>query len=139
MSGSVSMYLRSRLLSAYFQPDIDYSDDELWVALTTVLAPSNAVGTQLVEPAAASYGRAAAPLSSGIWQLSGYSEVFNAVEIDFPTPADGDDWGLVRGWALVSSQTGGMALAVGALPPTYVAAGQPVTIDPSGIIVGLND
>lgn len=138
---AVSLALRNKLLQAYFTPDTYVADSTLYVAVTNAVGEVNAPGANLNEPAASAYARCAVPLSSDYWDLSGYGELFNIVDIDFPPPVAGEDWGYLGGWAVVDAPDGGMTQAVGALvlPMQFTSDLPLLSLPPHAITIGLYD
>lgn len=141
MSATVSVALRDLLLQAYFNPDGFTGTGQLYAAVTGSVGLANASGDMLDEPGAAAYARAIAPLDSLTWALTGFGEAYNLVDLDFPPPNTGEDWGLLTGWALLDAPDSGMTLAVGALiRPIYYTADLPqLSLGPGAITVALHD
>lgn len=136
MSGTVSMWARDAIVRQIFRQESIITD--CWVALTQTVPESNAVGSNLSEPVGLGYARINVPLGTVNWGLTGYSEVYNLLEVTFPNPTS--DWGLIQGWALLNASTGGETIAVGnVVNPQRVLFGKPPTIKVGGIVFGLWD
>lgn len=135
----VSLDLCDKLLRAYFTPDVFTPDVNVFAAVTMVPGLVNSPGDSLTEPVAAAYSRSAVPLTSDYWALSGTGDLYNTVDLDFPPPTAGEDWGLLAAWALLDAPTGGVVLAVGGLvaPLYYVSAMPPLSLGPSGVTVSV--
>lgn len=136
---AVSLDLCQKLLQAYFTPDSFSADTALYVALTAAPGLVNSPGNDLSEPIAGAYSRAMVPLTSQFWALSGTGDLYNIVDIDFPAPNVGEDWGYLSAWALVDAPTGGMVQAVATLvDPLYFTSDMPaMSLGPSGITVSV--
>lgn len=141
MASAVSIQFREMLLSSLFMADVFTAPAQLYVALTSNVALINQSGNTLREPIAGAYSRGAIDLDSLSWATTGFGDVANVVDIDFPPPTTGEDWGYLSGWALVSDATAGSTYAVGSLVlATQYTSDQPfLSIKPGGIVVGLTD
>lgn len=134
---TVSLYLRAELLRRYFLVDSD-PVEQVYLALTRNIAQANATGDQLDEPVNTTYQRAPYALGSAFWASSGYGEVYNLQPMVFGQAQE--TWGLVAGWALVTSLTSGLTLTVGRLStPTPVVAGVSPVAPAGSVTVGLYD
>lgn len=141
MTATISIQLRTKLLRAYFTPDSFTGDDQLFVAVCSEVPMANSSGYNLSEPLAGAYDRCSVPLTSDFWLLGENGQLSNLVDLDFPPPDEGEDWGYLGGWALLDAPTGGMCQAVGALiSPTLFTSDMPfLSIQPGGIVIGLYD
>jgi hypothetical protein len=141
MAATISLEFRQLLLQMFFQRDIAVSTDTLFVALTHTVPLANQSGFTLDEPEAGAYNRAAVELNSDNWALSGFGEVMNSADVDFPGFEPGEDWGYLMGWALLDSPSSGMTYAVGSLiQPTLATSDMPpVAMQPGGIVLALFD
>ena len=141
MSATISQVFRNKLLQAYFQKDVFAYDERLYVALTGQVGQANADGSSLDEPEVSAYQRAAVPLTSDYWSLTGFGDMFNNSDVAFVGPDPGEDWGQLSGWALLDAPDGGMVQAVGSLvlPTFYTSDMPPIALPPAGITIRLTD
>lgn len=136
----ISQVFCQKLLQAYFTADVFITDDLLYVAVTASVAPANSPGSLLDEPDASAYMRSPISLSSGQWALTNVgASMYNLVDIDFPPPDTGVDWGLLNAWALCDAPTGGQVQAAGALvqPMNFTSDLPQLSIPPGGIVINL--
>lgn len=141
MASAISIPFREMLLRAFFSPDTFTAPTQLYVALTNDVGLINQSGDTLDEPTAGAYNRAVIPLDSTNWTLSGFGEVYNSNDVDYPPPTPGEDWGYIGGWALLDSPDSGITLAVGSLVvPTFYTSDQLFMSFAGGAItIGLTD
>jgi hypothetical protein len=135
------MFMREQLLASYFQRDLLAETDQLFAALTRTVARVNQSGATLDEPAAVAYARVGIPLNSTNWAQDGFGGVYNTIEVDFPAPVAGEDWGYLGGWALLDSPDSGITLAADSLvnPLMYTSDMPPLAIPPQGIMLVCRD
>lgn len=122
MSG-MSIYGRSQLLYSLFARDQANYPPYLWLALSGIVPMAGDSGIHLDEPTDPAYGRIRTATTSAWWAPSGSGTLANAQVLSFASPTV--DWGLIAGWALVDSASGGGNLyVVGELTtPARVVAG----------------
>lgn len=126
--GSFTTYGRKLLLGSLFVAPAPLGDT--MVALTSVIPGTADDVTRLVEPSRGGYLRASYPFGLG-WTAGQPGEVFNTAAVTFVTPTD--DWGTIRGWALLSSDESHVIAAGQLRQATAVKLAMSVVIVASGI------
>lgn len=140
MAGRPSLWCANQILRSYFSRAIT-PPPTFYMALIKDIAPNPYVSaSEIIEPdPIASYERAEVPNDLAMWGDVGSSQlqrVSNILEIAFPLPSA--DWGQISHWALCDSPIGGNIAFYGNFSTKpYVAAGDPVIIDPELLIIEL--
>lgn len=140
MSGSTTLYFRQELLKVFFTRDV-YVQQYNSLALCVCTKPPvlNASASQLNEPVGNGYNRLPILLNNASWVITGFGEIANANPLTFSAPTG--DWGMIGGWALVTS--GGSDVSVAATGvlarPQRVLSGNAPTLPAQGLILGLFD
>ena len=137
MSGQITMYGASQLLTSYFSHTTD-PPTSFYLALVALIPPDPYMsGSELDEPAVDDYARAQVLNDLANWNnASQPQEMLSLQTITFITAVS--DWGQLNYWALCDSVEGGNNLIVGTLEsPVVVSAGDQVSIDPGDLSVSL--
>lgn len=101
-------YGRKLLLDSTFMSGV--RPTTVYFALTSSVPGPIDDGMLLVEPAAGTnYARLSYAVASGFYTTSA-GEITNARELVFATPST--DWGMVRGWAMVTTSTRATGLVI---------------------------
>ena len=132
MSGFVSHYGTTSMLTSLLARDIAPILTSLWVAATRYVPVAGDSGADIVEPTAASYSRAAYSTGSAYWTIADSGVLVNAQNITFPTAVT--DWANCQGWALCTTATEGMVIAGGRLRRPFLAAAGVQPVMPAGTL-----
>ena len=109
--GQISQWFAAELLKTAFNRDTYVpAYDTLAVALVTTVPPVNADISTLTEPVGNGYARAPIPYNTANWVMGDYREVYNALDVLFPTATG--YWGQIEGYVVLSAFLG---TAVGAV------------------------
>jgi hypothetical protein len=135
VDGQLTNAGRMALLDAMFRPDRVAPPDEVWLALTRQIPTDASSGAELGEPNTEGYSRAAYPTGKDYWTTSGYSTLVTTRNVFWPVPTG--DWGVVRGWAMVSSSTSGTVLGFGDLEVERIVVGSQLYIPAGGLSIAL--
>ena len=142
--GVVSDFASRKMLQSLFMPDVhtylaSYDGSawsgSVWIALTKTPPIIGTASGSLTEPVAASYTRKSYGIGSDYWQIVNHSSVSNKNTIYFSAPAE--DWGIISGWALCTSASGGDVIAHGPLNPVKIVKGAIVNIHAGGIVISV--
>lgn len=85
----------------------------LAVVLTRQVPAINTAPAALDRPTASEYVDVTVPLNTANWTLTGLREVYNTYAITWPTIVN--YWGVLNGWAVVTTGTVNQTVAVGRL------------------------
>ena len=140
MPGQLTQWYCQELLKASANRDTytpAYTAFQL--ALTLDFPPLNADVTQLNEPpTGVGYARVAVPYNTANWTPSGFREITQALDINFPTATG--YWGNLYGWALMTTEATPNMVALGNLvTPLRVITGIQPMIPAGSISLGLYD
>jgi hypothetical protein len=118
--GALSDARAAAVLNALFNGGALGAPATYYVALSTT--QPNDDGSNVTEPSgssAAGYARAAVVKNTTNFPTTSGRSISNAVDIVYPDPDPGDDWGVIGWYALYSAATGGTFQGWGAFGDTF--------------------
>lgn len=132
--GRLSDTFAEDMLATLFRGTATTAPATYYVALSTAQPDDD--GSGIAEPSGGGYARVAVTKNTTNFAAPSARSIANAVDIEFPDPTSGADWGDIGWFALYTASSGGTFLGWGAFAEVLnITDGQTGPVIPAGALI----